>query len=261
MKKFKKFLAVLLSVVFVASCFAACSKSEESDLQYIKDKGTLVIGITEYEPMNYKDENGNWTGFDTEFAQAVCEKLGVEAQFIVIDWDNKIMELNSEAIDCCWNGMTLTDEVTSAMSCTEPYVKNEQVLVMKSDVIGNYPDVASLADVTFAAESGSAGAAAIESAGYMDNCTTVTAQSDALMEVESGSVQACVIDSTMAKAMTGEGTSYADLAIGVALTSEEYGIGFRKDSDAAAEVNKIIEEMKADGSLQALADKYQLTLA
>lgn len=269
MKKFKKLLAVLLSVLFVASCFAACSNSQtaktSSDLEYIKNKGTMVIGITEYEPMNYyvKDENGNdvLTGFDTEFAQAVCEKLGVEAQFIVIDWDNKIMELNSEAIDCCWNGMTLTDEVTSAMSCTEPYVKNEQVLVMKSDVIGNYPDVASLADVTFAAESGSAGAAAIESAGYMDNCTTVTAQSDALMEVESGSVQACVIDSTMAKAMTGEGTSYADLAIGVALTSEEYGIGFRKDSDAAAEVNNIIEEMKADGSLQALADKYQLTLA
>lgn len=267
MKKFKKFLAVLLSVLFVAGCFAACSNSSSdtdasaSDMQYVKDKGTMVIGITEYEPMNYLDENGNWTGFDTEFAQAVCEKLGVEAEFKVIDWDNKIMELDSKAIDCCWNGMTLTDEVMSSMNCTEPYVKNEQIFVMKSDVIANYPDVASLAGVTFAAESGSAGAAAIESAGYMDNCTTVTAQSDALLEVESGSVQACVIDSTMAKAMTGEGTSYADLAAGFTLTSEEYGIGFRKDSDLTAEVNKIIEDMKADGSLQQLADKYELTLA
>lgn len=267
MKKFKKFLAVLLSVMLVAGCFAACSDSSSntdasaSDLQYIKDKGTMVIGITEYRPMNYKDGNGDWTGFDTEFAQIVCEKLGVEPQFMVIDWDNKIMELDSKAIDCCWNGMTLTDEVMASMNCTEPYVKNEQILVMRSDVVGNYPDVASLADVTFAAESGSAGAAAIETAGYMDHCTTVTAQSDALMEVDSGSVQACVIDSTMAKAMTGAGTSYADLATGITLTSEEYGIGFRKDSDVTAEVNSIIEEMKADGSLQELADKYQLTLA
>ena len=277
MKKFKKFLAVLLSVLFVAGCFAACSDTSStsdsgsaddasatatgSDLQYIKDKGTMIIGITEYEPMNYRDENKNWTGFDTEFAEAVCEKLGVTPEFQVIDWDNKIFELDSKAIDCCWNGMTLTDEVMSAMSCTEPYVKNEQMLVMKSDVIANYPDTASLAGVTFAAESGSAGASAIEDAGYADNMTTVSAQSDALLEVESGSVQACVIDSTMAKAMTGEGTSYADLATGFALTSEEYGIGFRKDSDVTAEVNKIIEEMKADGSLQELADKYQLTLA
>ena len=265
MKKMKKFLAVLLSVLFVAGCFAACSDSQtasaDSDLQYIKDKGTMVIGITEYEPMNYYDENGELTGFDTEFAQAVCEKLGVKAEFIVVDWDNKILELDSKSIDCCWNGMTLTDEVMAAMNCTQPYVKNEQILVMKSDVIGNYTDVGRLGDGTFAAESGSAGAAAIEDAGYMANCTTVTAQSDALMEVESGSVQACVIDSTMAKAMTGEGTSYADLASGIALTSEEYGIGFRKDSDVTAEVNKIIEEMKADGSLQELADKYQLTLA
>lgn len=263
MKKFKKFLAVLLSVLFVAGCFAACSNSEEetSDLAYIQDKGTMIIGITEYAPMNYLDENGDWTGFDTEFAQAVCEKLGVEAQFQVIDWDNKIFELDSKAIDCCWNGMTLTDEVMAAMNCTNAYVKNEQILVMKSDVIGNYTDVASLADLTFAAESGSAGAAAIEDLGYGANCTTVTAQSDALMEVESGSVDACVIDSTMANAMTGEGTSYSDLAAGLILTSEEYGIGFRTDSDVTAEVNQIIEEMKADGSLQELADKYQLTLA
>lgn len=266
MKKFKKALALLLSVLFVAGCFAACSSGGEdtaakSDLQNIKNKGTMVIGITEYEPMNYYDENGTLVGFDTEFAQAVCEKLGVEAQFQVIDWDNKTFELESGSIDCCWNGMTLTEEVKAAMSCTSPYVKNEQVLVMKSDAIGNYTDVSQLGELTFAAESGSAGAAAIESAGYIDKCTTVTAQSDALLEVESGSVDACVIDSTMAKAMTGEGTSYKDLAYGIALTSEEYGIGFRKDSDVTAEVNKIIEEMKADGSLQQLADKYELTLA
>lgn len=264
MKSLKKVLAVVLCVLFVTGMFAACSKSSgksESDLAYIKSKGKMVIGITEYEPMNYKDANGDWTGFDTEFAQAVCEKLGVEAEFIVIDWDNKILELNSKKIDCAWNGMTLTDEVKSSMNCTEPYVKNEQIVVMKADVVNNYKQSSDLANVTFAAESGSAGEAAIQDLGFGAKLTSVSAQSDALMEVESGSVQACVIDNTMASAMTGAGTSYADLAQVISLTSEEYGAGFRKDSDVTAEVNKIIQEMKADGSLQKLADKYNLTLA
>lgn len=263
MKSLKKVLAVVLCVLFVSGMFAACSKSNnsKSDLDYVKSKGKMVIGVTLYEPMNYKDENGNWTGFDTEFAQAVCEKLGVEAEFIVIDWDNKIFELDSKKIDCAWNGMTLTDEVKESMSCTKPYVKNEQVVVMRADAVKNYTDVASLKDVTFAAESGSAGEAALKDLSLDANLTSVAAQSDALMEVKSGSVQACVIDNTMANAMTGEGTSYSELAQGISLTSEEYGVGFRKDSDLTAEVDKIIDEMKADGSLQKLADKYNLTLA
>lgn len=263
MKSLKKVLAVLLCVLFVSGMFAACSKSNnsKSDLDYVKSKGKMVIGVTLYEPMNYKDENGNWTGFDTEFAQAVCEKLGVEAEFIVIDWDNKIFELDSKKIDCAWNGMTLTDEVKESMSCTKPYVKNEQVVVMKADAVKNYTDVASLKDVTFAAESGSAGEAALKDLSLDANLTSVAAQSDALMEVKSGSVQACVIDNTMANAMTGEGTSYSELAQGISLTSEDYGVGFRKGSDLTAEVDKIIDEMKADGSLQKLADKYNLTLA
>lgn len=263
MKSLKKVLAVVLCVLFVSGMFAACSKSNnsKSDLDYVKSKGKMVIGVTLYEPMNYKDESGNWTGFDTEFAQAVCEKLGVEAEFIVIDWDNKIFELDSKKIDCAWNGMTLTDEVKESMSCTKPYVKNEQVVVMKADAVKNYTDVASLKDLTFAAESGSAGEAALKDLSLDANLTSVAAQSDALMEVKSGSVQACVIDNTMANAMTGEGTSYSELAQGISLTSEEYGVGFRKGSDLTAEVDKIIDEMKADGSLQKLADKYNLTLA
>lgn len=263
MKSLKKVLAVVLCVLFVSGMFAACSKSNnsKSDLDYVKSKGKMVIGVTLYEPMNYKDESGNWTGFDTEFAQAVCEKLGVEAEFIVIDWDNKIFELDSKKIDCAWNGMTLTDEVKESMDCTKPYVKNEQVVVMKADAVKNYTDVASLKDLTFAAESGSAGEAALKDLSLDANLTSVAAQSDALMEVKSGSVQACVIDNTMANAMTGEGTSYSELAQGISLTSEEYGVGFRKGSDLTAEVDKIIDEMKADGSLQKLADKYNLTLA
>ena len=231
----------------------------DSDLAYITEKGSLIIGITDYEPMNYRDDAGEWTGFDTEFALLVGEKLGVDVEFIEIDWDNKQNELNSKSVDCIWNGMTLTDEVLASMETTDPYVVNAQVVVMAADKVADFADVDSLKDLTFAVEAGSAGEAALADNG-LDNYTAVAAQSDALMEVASGSADACVIDITMANAMTGEGTSYANLTSGISLTEEEYGIGFRKGSDAAAAVNDIIKALKADGSLQALADKYELTL-
>ncbi len=264
MKKFGKALALLFAVaVMLTACAKPTQttggKEEGSDLAYIQNKGEMIVGITEYEPMNYKDGKDEWTGFDTEFAEMVAKKLGVTAKFVVIEWDGKIMELDSKAIDCVWNGMTLTDEVLKGMSCTNPYVVNAQVLVMKKDKINTYKKVEDLKGVTFVAEAGSAGEKAIQEAGY--TCTGVTAQSDALLEVSSGAADACVIDITMAKAMTGEGTSYADLAPGISLTEESYGIGFRKGSDMAEAVNKVIDELKKDGSLQKLADKYQLTLA
>ncbi len=102
-----------------------------SDVAYIQDKGTLIIGITEFEPMDYKDASGAWIGFDADMAKLVAEKLGVEPQFIVIDWDSKIMELESNNIDVVWNGMTLTDAVMEAMECTNAYCNNAQVVVTK----------------------------------------------------------------------------------------------------------------------------------
>lgn len=233
------------------------SENADSDLAYIQEKGTMVIGITDYEPMNYRDDNGEWTGFDTEFAQAVGEKLGVDVEFIEIDWDNKTMELETKSIDAVWNGMTLTDDVLSAMECTDAYIRNAQVLVAAADVIDQYTDAESLADLNLAAEAGSAGETAIKENGL--SCTAVSTQADALMEVASGSADACVIDITMAKAMTGEGTSYADLTYGLELTSEEYGIGFRKGSDMAEAVNEIIKELVEDGTLDQIAEKYELT--
>ena len=255
----KKLIAAILAISMTLLCCACGKKADDSDLSYIQKKGTLVVGITDYEPMDYQDENGNWTGFDAEFAQAVAEKLGVEAQFVEIDWDNKVFELNSKAIDCVWNGMTLTNEVVNSMNCSKPYVVNAQVLVMNKDKIADYTTVESLKDLTFVAEAGSAGAAAIADAGY--TATEVSTQADALMEVAAGAEDACVIDITMANAMTGEGTNYADLTYGLSLTSEEYGIGFRKDSDLTEKVNGIIDELNNDGTLPALAEKYELTLA
>ena len=257
----KKMFALILAVLLMAACFAGCGGSkEDSDLAYVKDKGTLIVGITDYAPMDYKAENGEWTGFDAEFARLVGEKLGVEVEFIEINWDNKFFELETKNIDCIWNGMTITEEVNLNTNCSDAYVVNAQVVVMPADKVDAYPDTDSLADVLFAVEKGSAGEAALTDLG-ITGYTAVEDQAGALMEVAAGTADACVIDITMANAMTGEGTSYASLAAGIALTSEEYGIGFRKDSDLTAEVNKIMDELMADGTLTALAEKYSLTLA
>ena len=259
----KRVLVMLLAALMVLTCFAGCGASGKSDLKYIQDKGTMIVGITDYSPMDYKDENGEWTGFDAELAQMVCEKLGVKCEFFVLaDWGKKFYELETKNIDAIWNGMTITEEVTLNTNCSAPYVVNAQVLVMKVDVVGDYDSVESLAPLTFAVENGSAGQDAVVEAGIPESqIIAVQDQAAALMEVAAGTSDACVIDITMANAMTGEGTSYADLASGISLTSEEYGIGFRKDSDVTAKVNEILDQLRADGTMQALADKYNLTLA
>ena len=260
MKNMKKILAVLLAAIMICLTFVGCSgNNEKSDLAKIQAAGKIVVGITDYDPMDYKDENGNWIGFDAEFAQAFAKELGVEVEFIEIDWDNKFLELETGAIDCIWNGMTITDEVLLNTSCSDPYAKNEQVVVMAADKAADYATVDSLKGLTFAVEAGSAAEGAAEDAEY--KFTAVTAQTDTLLEVKAGSTDAAIIDSTMAKSMTGEGTAYADLAVAVSLTKEEYGVGFRKDSDLTAKLNEFIAQCEADGTLQALSDKYEVALA
>ena len=254
----KKFITLLLALSTLL-LFSACGKKTESDTDYIQKKGTLVVGVTSYEPMDYQDASGQWTGFDAEFAQAVAKELGVEAQFIEIDWDNKFFELDSKAIDCIWNGMTITDEVKRNTSVSDPYVKNAQVVVMPKDTAAGYDAVELLQGLNFAVEAGSAGEAAVKDLTGV-TCTSVQSQASALMETAAGTADACVIDITMANAMTGPGTGYEDLVIAMELSSEEYGIGFRKDSDLTQKVNDIMKNLMADGTLDALAAKYSLTL-
>ena len=258
----KKIFALVLIVMLIFSLFAGCGgQSEESDLAYIQEKGTLIVGITDYAPMDYRDENGEWTGFDAEFARLVANELGVEVEFFLIaDWSKKVFELDSGNIDCIWNGMTINEELLSTCSVSDPYVVNAQVVVMKADAVANYPDAESLKALTFAVENGSAGQLAAEAIGVTE-LIAVQDQAAALMEVAAGTADACVIDITMANAMTGQGTSYAGLAVGLTLTSEEYGIGFRKGSDLTAKVNEIMAKLMEDGTLAKLAEKYNLTLA
>ncbi|MFR2493227.1 MAG: transporter substrate-binding domain-containing protein [Faecalibacterium prausnitzii] len=244
-----------------ASGSAAASQAAGSDLDYIKGKGKLVIGYTVYEPMNYTDADGDFTGFDTELATAVCEKLGVEPEFVEINWDTKVVELDAKSIDCIWNGMTLTDDIMANTATTKAYAKNAQVVVVKDGT--DYSSTADLVGKTVVAEAGSAGEAAIEGDENLAQADYVSksVQTDCLMEVAAGTADAAVLDLTLANAMIGEGTDYASLKIVDELNAEEYGVAFRKGSDAAAAVDAAFDELKADGTMQALADKYDLALA
>ena len=241
---------------------ASDEAAAESDMAYVKDKGTLVVGITNFEPMDYPDADGNWIGFDADMANAFAESLGVKAEFIEINWDYKVMELDGQNLDCVWNGMTLTDEVKAAMEVSEPYCENAQVLVVPADKAADYEGLTSLEGLNVAVESGSAGEDAALALGA--STVPVQTQADTLMEVAAGTSDAAVIDLLMAGAMIGEGTSYEDLTFTLnlneaqGLPSEEYGVGFRKGSDLAAAFNEFWAEKAADGTALEIATTYGL---
>ncbi len=226
----------------------------ESDLAYIKEKGVLTVGMTDFEPMDYKDENGEWIGFDADMAKAFAESLGVEVEFLEINWDNKLMELDTKGIDVIWNGMTINEEVEAGASVSEAYCRNGQVVVVPADKAEDYQTVDSLSGLNFAVENGSAGAEQLDLLGL--NYVAKTTQADALMEVASGASDACVIDLLMAGAMIGEGTSYPDLTYTVQLNDEEYGVAFRKGSDLTEAFNSFWKEAYDAGTVMEVATTY-----
>ncbi len=240
----------------------AAQTAADSDLAYVQANGKLVVGITDFAPMDYQDENGEWIGFDADMAKAFAKSLGVEAEFVEIDWDNKIMELGAKTIDCVWNGMTLTDEVTCAMSCSNAYCNNSQVVVVPADKAADYQSVDACSGLNFAVESGSAGKAEVEKLGY--SFTEVKDQATALMEVAAGTADAAVIDSLMAGAMVGEGTGYDSLTYTVSLNAEageQYGVGFRQGSDLAQALSDFFAASYADGSMVECAETYGIQAA
>lgn len=281
----KKIIALLMALLMVGAVLAACGKTEEkksddktaateaaatadsatadsaasvADLEKVQKAGKLIVGITDFEPMDYQ-KDGKWIGFDADMATKFAESLGVNVEFVEIDWDNKVLELNGGSVDCVWNGMTLTPEVTSAMSCSNAYLNNAQVVVVNKSVADKYGDAESCKTLSFAVESGSAGQEQAEANGF--KFTEVKDQATALMEVASGTCDAAIIDSLMASAMVGEGTGYEQLTYTVALNSEEYGVGFRKGSDLTAKCNEFFASAKADGTLKAVAEQYKVQTA
>lgn len=272
MRKLKKAVSLILTAAMALS-FAACggssstvasssaasaaasaSTAADSDMAYVQDKGTLVVGMTDFAPMDYRDENGEWIGFDADMAKAFAEYLGVEAEFLEINWDNKLMELDTKGVDVIWNGMTITDEVTNGASVSEPYCNNGQVVVVPADKAADYTDTESLSGLTFAVENGSAGAEQLDELGIP--YVAKTTQADALMEVASGASDACVIDLLMAGAMIGEGTSYPELTYTVQLNDEEYGVAFRQGSDLTEAFNTFWKEAYDAGTVMETATTY-----
>lgn len=257
----KKLFALLLSVLCMGT-LAGCGAKSDSDYDYITSNGKMIIGITEYEPMNYYDEDGNLTGFDTEFAEMVCEKLGVTPEFQIIDWEMKETVLKAQNIDCIWNGLTVTEERRENMDFSDTYLANRQCIVINAEDAETYTDTASLSGALLTAEAGSAGETAILSDENLSQAsyTASTSQADALLGLKAGNYDAIVIDYTLANASVGTG-DYTDMVIleDVRLADELYAIGFRVGSDMTDKVNAVIAEMKADGSLAALAEKYELT--
>jgi len=261
--KMKKMTAILILLAMVLA-LSACGGNEPeaaTDLEYVQGNGTMIIGYTVYAPMNYTDDAGNFTGFDTELATLVCEKLGVEPEFLEINWETKEVELNAKSIDCIWNGLTITPERQETMEITQPYVKNAQVVLMK--VGADYQDTSSLIGKSVAAEQSSVGEDAIMADTNLAQAIYVpkTVQTECLLEVKAGTADAAVLDLTLAKTMTGPGTNYEDLEIVDRLAEEDYGVAFRKGSELCNAVNEIFNELTADGTMNALAEKYGLDLA
>lgn len=268
----KKLICIMLLPILVfglASCGGTktgdnkdTAKNTSSDWEYIKSNGKLVIGYTVYDPMNYF-EGSEFVGFDTEFAKAVCEKLGIEPDFVEINWDTKETELKAKSIDCIWNGFTINEERKKNLEFTKPYIENKQVVVVKKSNADKYKDTESLSGANLVAETSSAGEDAIKDDENLSKATytAVPKQTDGLLEVKSGTADAVVLDYTLANAMVGDGTDYADLTIvdGLDLAVEDYGIGFRKGSDMAEKVNGVIDELLQDGTLQKIAEKYELS--
>ena len=256
--KMKCFLNLTVGVALAGMFFllTACGGSE----------GKLICGVTQYEPMNYLDSNGNWTGFDTEFALLVGEKLNMEIEFQEIDWGRKFIELEAGSINCIWNGLTanVVDSVTGRQRYEDvdfsySYMRNQQRVVIRTDRAGEFNSESDLIGKTVACEAGSAGETfASDAVGETGTVIGSTAQINAFVEVKSGAVDFAIVDILLAERMTGAG-DYTDLMIAdIYLPYEVFAIGFPIGSDLTGKVNDAITELYNEGKLVELAQKYGL---
>lgn len=256
----RKALSYVLAIVLACTLLigiTGCNKNSTSN--------KLICGVTIYEPMNYKDENGKWTGFDTEFALLVGEKLGMEVEFQQIEWTNKYSELKAGTINCIWNGFTANTTESDGKKRSEyvdfsySYMLNQQCIVIKSENEGSFSSTEDLKGKKIAVEKGSAGeTTAKEMIGDDGTIIEASAQINTLTEVKSGAADCAIVDILLAQKLTESG-NYTDLKIAdITLGAEVYAIGFEKGSPLVEKVNNAIVELYNEGKLQELAEKYGL---
>ena len=278
----KKFMSLLLAAGMAAS-MAACgvaadtassassaeaaspAASAEStadiaaggDLAYIQGKGKMVIGYTVYEPMNYTDADGKFTGFDTELAKAVCQQLGVEPEFVEINWDTKEVELSSKSIDCIWNGLTITDERKEAMDFTDPYLQNAQVIVVKKD-----SDIATKADLsgkTVGVQKSSSAKDALDADAIESELKEVVEYEEnvsALQDLGIGRTDAVVVDKVVADwYIKDENADYK--VLDETLAPELYGVAVKKgNTELLNKIQTAFDEIVADGTAAQISEKW-----
>lgn len=256
---------ILLLAFLSIWLLAGCGKEQEiavtgpvqgeSDLAYIQSKGTLVAGITDFAPMDYR-EGEEWTGFDAELAKDFAESLGVTLELKEIDWDEKTKLLEKGEIDCIWNGMTMTQTLEESISCSEPYLSNAQVIVVHEEALKQYQTTEECQHLLFAVESGSTGEELLKEKRY--RYTTCATQKEALQSVLDKKADATVIDIIMAAYNTGDGQAYEKLGVVAALNDEKICVGFRKDSDLKEKADAFIQEAYEDGRIDTLAERYEI---
>ena len=259
-KRSKKCSILLLAAVFLLTGCApgrgepvSVIEPGQSDLEYIQSKETLIVGVTDFAPMDYRSRE-SWTGFDADLAKAFAESIGVTQELREINWDKKTELLEKGSIDCIWNGMTMSEELKECISCSEPYLSNAQVVVLRSSEKEQYSTIEACQHMLFAVEAGSMGEALLEGRKYRYSvCQT---QMDALKAVQAKRADAAVIDLIMAAYYTGEGQAFKGLKIDIYLNDETICVGLRKDSDLTEKVNEFLRNAYEDGTINALAERY-----
>jgi len=271
---------ILIVLLFTAAVSASCAKKEvtteqepaktnetavieqapDSDRAYIEKSGTLRIGIIEYTTSNGDNAASPLTGFYVEMAELVCEKLGIEAEFVTTGPETAGDELNNKTIDCIWNVLTGNEGYIKNADFTKPYLCNKQVTVISVGTAEQYTKPEDLEGLPVAAAEGSDGATALLKTFPGAIFLAVGSQDDALLEVKSGTAEAAVIDLTTAEALTGEGGKYEDLLIvhSINMQDKEFAVGFRRGSDMAEKVNGILVSLKNDGLLEKIAEKHKI---
>lgn len=261
-------MKMLIAAAVAVMTFAGCAEKQgetvsvieqgQSDLAYVQSNGKLMVGITDFAPMDY--QNGeDWAGFDADLAEAFAESIGITVEFVEIDWDKKTELLEKGSIDCIWNGMTMTEELQEKISCSAPYLSNAQVVVLRSSEMEQYPTAETCQHLLFAVEAGSTGEALLKEKKY--RYTTYSTQMEALQSVCDRKADAAVIDNIMAAYYTDDGQAFDNLGFAISLNDEKICVGFRKGSDLTEKANEFLKTVFEDGTIRSLAEQYGIESA